>query len=118
MFVSNKRHFKRVDNDGRVQSVEYFQSQEHVQIEKPIEISLENISLGGIGIKSTEPLKVDMTISLNLFINEKNYSVVAKVVWTEDMGSYHKSGLELLYIPDELIEEIREIMNVETRYEN
>lgn len=116
--MSNKRHYKRIDNDGRVQSVEYFPSQEHVQIERPIEISLENISLGGIGIKSTEPLENGMTISLNLYINERNFSVVAKVVWTEDMDSYHKSGLELLYIPDELIDEIREIMNVETRYEN
>ena len=80
-------------------------------VEENVEISLVDVSDEGIGIKTKEPMKRDKLISFNLCFTRTVYRVVAKVLWTKKVGALYESGLEIEYMPEELMDEIDDYMN-------
>lgn len=74
------------------------------------DISLVDISSDGIGIRTRQPLKHDKIISFDLCFSNAFYRVVARVLWTSQASSEWRSGLQILHMPEELMEEIEEYL--------
>jgi len=97
-----RRHEKRLSQYGIIESFNFHSSQNNVVINTPLEISLIDMSIGGLGIKSNVLLENDTTLSINLQFEEINYVVIGKIVWCIEEGSIYNCGLKLIYMPSEL----------------
>jgi len=98
-----RRRRRRVSNLGVIESYSFQGENTIVEIDRPIEISLKNMSAGGLGIKSKTAFEIDSTLSIDLMIESYNYVVIGKIVWCKSNGAYYESGLKLIYMPDELM---------------
>ena len=97
-----RRREKRLSQLGMIESFNFHSSQHNVVINTPVEISLIDLSVGGLGIKSNVELENDTTISINIQVDEMNYVVIGRVVWCTKEGNLYNCGLKLIYIPSEL----------------
>jgi len=75
------------------------------------DISLVDISSDGIGIKTREPLGKDKIISFDLCFSNEYHRVIAKVLWTSKSPSDWRSGLQILHMPEDLMQEIEDYLN-------
>lgn len=96
-----KRRAKRY-HVGVIESFNFHESNKAVEIDFPLEISLRDISAGGLGIKSNVIFEKDTTLSLNLELEEESYVVIGKIVWCEPCGDFYDCGLKLIYMPEPL----------------
>lgn len=113
----DKRRGKRLPV-GTIESFNFHTSTTEVEMYFPAEISLRDISLGGLGIKSSVALDKNTTLSVNLEFEGENYVVIGKVVWCSPMGEKYDCGLKLIYMPDELIQHFLHSEEPETKYQN
>lgn len=97
-----RRREKRLSQLGMIESFNFHSSQHNVVINAPVEISLIDMSAGGLGIKSNVELENDTTISINIEVDDMNYVVIGRVVWCKQEGNLYNCGLKLIYIPSEL----------------
>ncbi len=74
------------------------------------DISLVDISSDGIGIKTREPLSQNKIISFDLCFSNAYHRVVARVLWTSKSLSEWRSGLQILHMPEDLMEEIEDYL--------
>lgn len=77
------------------------------------DIRLVDVSADGIGIQTVEPLAKDAVISFDLCFSHTFHRVVARVLWVRKIGKSWRSGLQVLQIPEELMEEIEEYLTVD-----
>ena len=98
-------------NKEKNQTSVYLDHELMKDVEENVDISLVDVSDEGIGIKTKEPMKREKLISFNLCFTRTIYRVVAKVLWTKKVGALYESGLEVEYMPEELLEEIEDYMN-------
>lgn len=75
------------------------------------DISLVDISSDGIGINTRQPLSQDKIISFDLCFSSEYYRVVARVLWTSKSPSDWRSGLQILHMPEDLMEEIEDYLS-------
>jgi len=73
-------------------------------------IHLVDISSEGIGLKTREPLGKDKVISFDLCFSNQYYRVTARVLWTTKHASDWRSGLQILNMPEDLMEEIEDYL--------
>lgn len=116
--VMERRRQARISNIGKIESFNFQHGNEIVQIDTPIEISLKDISLGGLGIISSNAFDVDTTLSIGLILEEESFVVIGKIVWCQSMGAYYESGLKLIYMPHELNDLITDVEYQSQKYSN
>lgn len=80
------------------------------EFQSATDISLVDISSDGIGIKTREPLSKDKIISFDLCFSNEYYRVVARVLWTSKNPPDWRSGLQILHMPEDLMEEIEDYL--------
>ncbi|MBF4694038.1 PilZ domain-containing protein [Fusibacter ferrireducens] len=115
----DRRHRRRLSNLGMIESFNFHTNNRLVEINSPVEISLKDISLGGLGIKSNCFFENDTTLSLDIQFNEENHVVIGKVVWCRKSGNFYDCGLKLIYMPEPLINFLMEIdEDEEVKYMN
>lgn len=81
------------------------------EFQSATDISLVDISSDGLGIKTREPLSKDKIISFDLCFSSAYHRVVARVLWTSKCPSDWRSGLQILHMPEDLMEEIEDYLN-------
>lgn len=106
----NRRSSPRLVNpeDWTIQSSE--SQLKDAEYQSSSAIRLVDISSDGIGIKTKEPLDQNRIISFDLCFSNAYYRVVARVLWTQKIGTIWRSGLQILYMPEILMEEIEEYL--------
>lgn len=81
------------------------------EFQSATDISLVDISSDGIGLKTREPLSKDKIISFDLCFSNEYFRVVARVLWTAKSLSEWRSGLQILHMPEDLMEEIEDYLS-------
>lgn len=81
------------------------------EFQSSTDISLVDISSDGIGIKTRAALSKDKIISFDLCFSNEYHRVVAKVLWTSKSPPEWRSGLQILHMPEDLMEEIEDYLN-------
>lgn len=112
------RRDKRFNEFGNIETYNFHATNRSVEIHTPLEITLRDISAGGLGIKSTIMLDPEVTISMNLDLNEENYVIIGKVVWCKSEGEVYSCGLKLIYIPDDLVQFVSSLDENNSKYSN
>lgn len=97
-----RRREKRLSNLGIIESFNFHASSQSVVINAPMEISLIDISKGGLGIKSSSYLEIETTLSIHIQLESENYVVIGKVVWCRKEENLYNCGLKLIYMPEAL----------------
>lgn len=113
-----QRRNRRFEQIGNIETYNFHASNQTVEIQTPLEITLRDISVGGLGIKSSHAMNPDTTLSLNLDFNDENFVVIGKVVWCKEAGNLFSCGLKLIYMPDELVEMLTDMDNQNNKYSN
>lgn len=113
-----RRHDKRFGNAGVIESFNFHATNQQVAINSPVEISLVDISMGGLGIKSNVKIDLETTLSIDLQLEDQNYVVVGQVIWCKNEGSLYNCGMKLIYLPEELKEFIAENLDQFNKYTN
>ncbi len=98
--MDDRRRQRRLSNLGIIESFNFHTNNRLVEISSPIEISLKDISVGGLGIKSSCFIEDDTTLSIDIQFNEENHVVIGKVVWCRPNGKFYDCGLKLIYMPE------------------
>lgn len=114
----DRRREKRIAKVGVIESFNFHASHQGVMINAPMEISLIDISIGGLGIKSNVPLENDTTLSIAIQLEQTNHVVIGKIVWCSEEASYFNCGLKLIYMPPELHDFLEESMAQDNKYIN
>jgi hypothetical protein len=112
------RRDKRFNEFGNLETYNFHATNRSVEIHTPLEITFRDISAGGLGIKSSIKLDPDVTISMNLDLDDENYVIIVKVVWCKSEGDVFSCGLKLIYMPDELVTYISSLDESTTKYSN
>lgn len=113
-----RRREKRISRIGIIESFNFHSTSQSVAINAPMEISLIDISIGGLGIKSSTYLEIDTTISVHIQLETDNYVVIGKVVWCRKEGNLYNCGLKLIYMPEELHEFLNDSGDQLSKYIN
>lgn len=113
-----RRREKRIGNLGVIESFNFHASNHEVMINSPLEISLVDISLGGVGIKSNVSLDKDTTLSIAIQMEQVNHVVIGRIVWCAKEDNYYTCGLKLIYMPPELRDLLEELSDQTNRYMN
>ncbi len=113
-----RRREKRLSQLGMIESFNFHASQHNIVINAPLEISLIDLSTGGLGIKSNVVLENETTISINIQLEETNHVVIGRVVWCAKEGNLYNCGLKLIYIPSELKDYLEGKEEQQTKYIN
>ncbi len=113
-----RRKQARLENVGVIESFNFQKGNDDVMIDSPVEISLKDISTGGLGIKSSNAFSVDTTLSLGLILDAQSFVVIGKIVWCKSRGDYYESGLKLIYMPEELAELVSDYELSSRMYDN
>lgn len=103
---------------GTIESFNFHTTNSEVEIQFPTEISLKDISIGGLGIKSDVLLEPGMTLSLNLELDNESYVVIGKTVWCKAIGEQFECGLKLIYMPETLIDHFLKDQETSRKYSN
>ena len=114
----NQRRNKRFEQIGNIETYNFHASNRTVEIQSPLEITLRDISVGGLGIKINHAMDPDTTLSMNLDFNDENFVVIGKVVWCKEVGNLFSCGLKLIYMPDELVEMLTHMDDKNKKYMN
>lgn len=112
------RRDKRFNEFSNIETYNFHATNRSVEIHTPLEVTLKDISAGGLGIKSTINLEPDVTISMNLELDDENYVIIGKVVWCKPVGEVFSCGLKLIYMPDDLVRYISSLDESMTKYSN
>jgi len=75
------------------------------------DISLVDISSEGIGIRTHQPIEKDSVISFDLCFSNAYHRVLARVLWTAKTEGEWRSGLQILQMPEDLMEEIEDYLD-------
>ncbi|HAS73295.1 MAG TPA: hypothetical protein DCS67_04035 [Clostridiales bacterium UBA8960] len=113
-----RRREKRIEKLGVIESFNFHASHQGVVINSPVEISLVDISIGGLGIKSNVKLENDTTLSIAIELEETNHVVIGKIVWCSKEDHYFNCGLKLIYMPPELHDFLEDAMENSNKYMN
>lgn len=74
------------------------------------DITLVDISLEGIGLRTHKPILKDAIITFDLCFSNKYHRITAKVLWTTKGPVEWRSGLQIIFMSDELMVEIEDYL--------
>lgn len=103
---------------GSIESFNFHETNRDVEMYFPAEISLRDISAGGLGIKSSVAIALDTTLSVNLELEGNHYVVIGKVVWCRPKNGQHDCGLKVIYMPEGLISQFIRHSETKSKYQN
>ncbi|MEA4848596.1 MAG: PilZ domain-containing protein [Clostridiaceae bacterium] len=93
----DSRKNKRVGYYSKIQCIKSIQGDKTEEYEEPLELTLINISAGGLGIISEKTFEKDAVLTFNLKLEEKEYKrVLARVIWIMEKDGKFKYGLEIV----------------------
>ena len=112
-YSKKDRHHKRVRHEDRALCYRYYHMEELIELDQPIELFVVDISAGGVGLKSRQPLNSGFVLIFDLNFGLSTYKIMAKVMWSKQRDSYYRSGLEFVSMPYKLKSEINTLTNLE-----
>ena len=96
---AGKRKSRRIDYYSKIQCIKNTYKGRTEEFEMPLELTLINISVGGLGIISENPFEKDTVLVLSFKLEEEKYEKVsAKVMWMMKMGDMYWYGLEIMNV--------------------
>ena len=111
-YSKKDRHHKRVRHEDRALCYRYYNTEELIELETPIELFVMDISSGGVGLRSSQPLHSGFVLIFDINFGLSTHKVMAKVMWSKQKDSYYRSGLEFVSIPYKLKGEINALANL------
>jgi len=118
MVSLNRRSGNRFKEVGMIESFNFQSENKVVEIDYPMEVSLRDISMGGIGVKSNTNFDIGITLSMNLQIEGNSYVVIGKIIWCRERDGYYDSGLKLIYMPEPLVDYLMIADEESSKYHN
>lgn len=88
-----------------------YENEQKYDLNPPISIVIEDISIGGMGIMTNYDLKNGQIISFNYTFRYMPYELMLKVVWVKNLGHTKKVGVEFIAMPNGLVKEIKDYLN-------
>jgi len=109
---ANKRKIRRIDYYSKIQCIKSTCEGRTEEYEIPLELTLINISVGGLGIISEKPFEKDAVLILSFKLEEVKYEKVsAKVMWMMKMGDMYRHGLEIMNVSGKLFKHLSMLDN-------
>jgi c-di-GMP-binding flagellar brake protein YcgR len=109
---ANKRKSRRIDYYSKIQCIKSTYKGRTEEYEIPLELTLINISVGGLGIISEKPFEKDAVLVLSFKLEEERYEKVsAKVMWMMKMGDMYRHGLEIMNVSGKLFKHLSMLDN-------
>ena len=109
---ANKRKNRRIDYYSKIQCIKSTYKGRTEEYEIPLELTLINISVGGLGIISEKPFEKDAVLVLSFKLEEERYEKVsAKVMWMMKMGDMYRHGLEIMNVSGKLYKHLSMLDN-------
>jgi len=109
---ANKRKSRRIDYYSKIQCIKSTYRGRTEEYEIPLELTLINISVGGLGIISEKPFEKDTVLVLSFNLEEEKYEKVsAKVMWMMKMGDMYRHGLEIMNVSGKLFKHLSMLDN-------
>lgn len=110
--LAELRKSKRIDYYAKIQCTKSIYNGNTEEYEEPLELTLINVSIGGLGIVSERSFEKAAVLVLNLRLEEENYEkVTAKVMWTIKKGDLFRYGLEISNISGRLYSHLSRLDN-------
>jgi c-di-GMP-binding flagellar brake protein YcgR len=109
---ANKRKSRRIDYYSRIQCIKSTYRGRTEEYEMPLELTLINISVGGLGIISEKTFEKDAVLILSFKLEEEKYEKVpAKVMWMMKIGDMYRYGLEIMNVSGRLFKHLSTLDN-------
>lgn len=90
------RKSKRIDYYTKIQCTKSIYDGKTEAYDEPVELTLINVSAGGLGIICERHFEKDTMLFLNIKLGEESFQkVAAKVMWTLKKGDMYRHGLEI-----------------------
>jgi c-di-GMP-binding flagellar brake protein YcgR len=97
------RKSKRIECQSKIYCTKSIYNGNTEEYGEPLEITLLNVSAGGLGIVSDKLFEKGTTLVLNMKLEEEYYEkVTAKVMWDMKKGDKYRHGLEIINISGRL----------------
>ena len=77
----------------------------------PLLISLVDISEGGMCIHIENPIGIDNHVEIKMEIETEIFTLISRVVWVENHKEHYKAGLEIVFVEEEFIYAIKEMID-------
>lgn len=82
------------------------------EYKEPLELTLLNVSVGGLGIMSDRMFEVGSILTLSMKLEEISYEkVTAKVMWNIKKGEMYRHGLQIVNISGRLFRHLSRLDN-------
>ncbi len=90
------------------------------KIDRSIKIYSVDISADGFSVLTKASISKEKMIRFEICVSDIVYEVVAKVLWTQKEELGYWSGLDVEYMPEELLNEIEDLLRIdnEPKYSN
>lgn len=104
----NKRIHKRIMLNEKFNCYIYYDDEQLLEFDGPIEMYCDDISVGGMGVVSKANLKEGIVLVFTVTMDIVPYRVMGRVVKKyEILEDVYKYGLEFFGIPNGLLAEIK-----------
>lgn len=106
------RKSKRIDWLSKIYCMKYTCNEGTEEYTEPLELTLINVSTGGLGILSDRLFEKGSILHLRMKLEEVSYDkVTAKVMWNMKKGDVYRHGLEIANISGKLYRHLSRLDN-------
>lgn len=106
------RGSKRINYYSNLQCTKSLYNGEAEEYAEPLQLTLINVSVGGLGIICDRHFEKDTVLLLNIRLEEENYDkVAARVIWTIKKGDMFRHGLEISNVSGRLYSHLSRLDN-------
>jgi len=106
------RQFNRIKHEDKVLCYRYFNGEGLVELDKPLELIVVDISVGGVGLKSKQTFNNGSVLIFDLDFGLSKYKVQAKVLWSIQQDDYSRIGLKFVSMPNTLKKELNDLKSL------
>lgn len=106
------RKSKRIDLLSKIYCSKCIYNGDTEEYSEPIELTLLNVSVGGLGIVSDKLFEKGSVLVLRMDLEEVSYEkVTAKVMWNMKKGDVYRHGLEITNLSGKLYRHLSQLDN-------
>ncbi len=106
------RKSKRIEYLSKVYCTKSIYNGTTEEYDEPLELTLLNVSAGGLGIVSDKLFEKGSILVLNMKLEEVSYEkVTAKVMWNMKKGNMYRYGLEITNLSGRLYRHLSQLDN-------
>ncbi len=104
----NRKHI-RTKYYQKINCYSYYDTTgKQISLDKPIEIIMVNISLGGAGLICEKKFEAGTVFVLNFYLDRIPYNQLFKILWCEKAGEMYRVGTEIINISTNLFKHLKE----------